>query len=64
MAHHIFRNRHIIVNLPVMHLELEPDEIGQDGRAACLCLNRRSILARLGGGDGEPADRDDQEVSA
>ena len=64
MAHHIFRNRHIIVNLPVMHLELEPDEIGQNGRAACLRLDRWSIFAGLGGGDWEPVDRDDQEFSA
>ena len=54
MAHHLFRNRHFIINLPVMHLELEPDEVGQDGRAACLRFNGRSILAGFWGDDWEP----------
>ena len=45
MPHHILRDRHIMVDLPVIHLELQSYEIRQDGRAACLCFNRWRALA-------------------
>ena len=52
VPHHIFRDRYIIIDLPIMHLELEPDEIGQDRRAARLRLYRGCTLAGFGD-DGE-----------
>lgn len=54
MPHHLLRDCHIIINLPIMHLELEPDEIGQDRRAPRLRFDGRGPLAWFGAHDGEP----------
>ena len=54
MPHHLLRDRHVIVYLPIVHLELEPDEVGQDGRAARLRFYRGGCaLAWFGADDGE-----------
>lgn len=53
MPHHLLRDRHVVVDLPVVHLEVQPDEVGQDGRAARLRFDGRGALARFGGFDGE-----------
>ena len=53
MPHHLLRDRHIVVYLPVVHLELEPDEVRQDGRAARLRLDGGRALAWFGADDGE-----------
>ena len=63
MPNHLLRDRHIIVNLPIVHLELEPDEVGQDRRAAGLRFDGARTLAGFRGDDGEAAIRDDQRVS-
>ncbi len=42
-----------MIHLPVMHLELEPDEMGQDRRGARLCFYRGGPLAWFGADDGE-----------
>ena len=44
VAHHVLRNRHVMVDLAVVHLKLQPDEIRQNGRAARLCLDGRRTL--------------------
>lgn len=41
-----------------MHLELEPDKVGQDGRAARLRFDGGGPLARFGPDDGEAVRRD------
>ena len=63
MPHHLFRDRYIGVNLPVVHLELEPDEVGQNCRAARLRFYRGCTLARFGGDDGEAVSRDWVRIS-
>ena len=64
MPHHILRNRHIVVYLPIMHLKLEPDEIWQDGGAARLRFDRDCTLARFGGNDWEARCGDGSEIRA
>lgn len=59
MPHHLLRDRHFIVDLPVVHLEPEPDEIGQDRRAARLRFDGGRALAWFRGHDGEAGGRDD-----
>lgn len=56
MPHHILRDRHLVVDLPVMHLELQPHEIRQDGGGSRLGFYRRCALARLRADDGESGD--------
>lgn len=63
MPHHLLRDRHIIVDLPIMHLELEPDEIRQDRRGARLRFYRGCSLARFGDDDGQTLGRDWLKVS-
>ena len=54
MSHHILGDGHVVVDLPVVHLELEPHEAGQDGGGARLRSDRRRrFLAGLGAYDGE-----------
>ena len=53
MPHHVLRDRHIMIHLPIMHLELESNEIGQDRCAARLRFDWRCTLAGLGGDDWE-----------
>ena len=48
MSHHILSDRHIVVDLPIVHLELEPDEVGQDGGAPRLRFDRDDTLAGFG----------------
>ncbi len=52
MPHHLLRDRHIVVYLPVVYLKFEPDEIGQNGGAACLRFDWGCSLAGFGGDDG------------
>lgn len=63
MPHHILRDRYICVNLPVVHLELEPDEVGQNRRAARLRFYWDRTLAGFGGDDGEAVGRNWPRVS-
>ena len=63
MPHHLLCDRYIGVNLPVVHLELEPDEVGQNRRAARLRFYRGCTLAGFGGDDGEAVGRDWARVS-
>ena len=63
MPHHLLRDRYIGVDLPVVHLEFEPDEVGQNRRAARLRFYRGYTLAGFGGDDGEAAGRDLATVS-
>lgn len=46
MSDHVLRDDDIVVYLPVMHLELQTDEIGQYCCGACLCLDRCRFLPR------------------
>ena len=63
MPHHLLRDRYIDVNLPVVHLELKPDKVGQNRRAARLRFNRGYTLAGFGGDDREAIGRDGARVS-
>ena len=56
MAHHLLRDSNISVNLPVMHLEFEPNEVRQDRCAARLGFYRGCTLAWFWGDDGESVD--------
>lgn len=48
MTHHVLRDNHIMIHLPIMDLELEPDEIRQDGCRTRLRLDRNNLLAHDG----------------
>ena len=63
MPYHLLRDYDIVVNLPIVHLELEPDEIGQDRGAARLRFDWGCTLAGFGGNDGEAVSRDWLRVS-
>ena len=63
MPHHLLRDRYIGVNLPIVHLELEPDEVGQNRRAARLRFYRGCTLAGFRGDDGEAVGRNWARVS-
>ena len=63
MPHHLLRDRYIGVDLPVVHLELEPDEVGQNCCAARLRFYRVCTLAGFGGDDGEAVGGDWARVS-
>jgi len=45
VSDHVLCYPHIVVDLAVVHLEDQADEIGQDGRAAGLRLDRGRALA-------------------
>ena len=64
MPYHLLRDCNIIVYLPVVHLELEPDKIGQDRGAARLRFDWGCTLARFGGDYWEAGGRDWLRVSA
>jgi hypothetical protein len=51
MPYHILRDGHIMINLPIVDLELQPYEVGQDGRGARLCLDGRRLLSGSGADD-------------
>ena len=53
VPHHLLRYSYIMIYLPIVHLELEPDKVGQDRRASRLGFNGRSPLAWFGADDGE-----------
>ena len=53
MPDHILSDRHLIVNLPVMHLELQPDKVREDGGGSRLCFYGRRALAWYWPDDGE-----------
>jgi hypothetical protein len=57
MTHHILSYPHIIVDLPIVHLEYQPDEVREDRGASCPCLDRRYPLACLWTNDWEAEDR-------
>lgn len=63
MPHHLLRDRHIIVDLPIMHLELEPDEIRQDRRAARLRFYWGCALASFGDDDWQTVGMDWLKIS-
>lgn len=56
MSHHILRNRHIVVHLSIVDLELQADEVWEDGRGAGLCADRVYLHAWDDLGDWEPAE--------
>lgn len=39
MSHHILRHRELMIDLAIVHLELEAHEVGQDGRGARMRLD-------------------------
>jgi hypothetical protein len=45
MPNHILRDQNIMINLPIIHLEFQPDEIRQDGCASGLRFDRGGFLA-------------------
>jgi hypothetical protein len=51
MPYHILCDGHIMINLPIVDLELQPYEVGQDGRGARLCLDGRRLLSGSGADD-------------
>lgn len=53
MPHHIFRNCHIIVDLPIVHLELQSHKIWKYCRSAGHGFNGRCPLAKDGAHDRE-----------
>ena len=63
MPHHLLRDRYIGVNLPVVHLEFEPDEVGQNRRAARLRFYWGCPLAGFGVDDGEAVGKDWARIS-
>lgn len=42
---HILGDGHVVVNFPIVHLELEAHKVWQYSRRAGLCFNRRHLLA-------------------
>lgn len=53
MAHHLLGNGHVMINLAVVHLELEADKVRQDGSRPRLCPNGRDPLSRFRAHDWE-----------
>lgn len=47
VSHHIFGDRHLVVDLAIVHRELETDEAGEDGGGSCLRLDRLGPLTGL-----------------
>ena len=52
MSDHVLGNCHVVVDLAIVHLELESYEARQNGGGAGLRSNRNEFLARLGSNDG------------
>ena len=52
MSHHVLRDRHLDIVLAIMDLELEADEIRQDGCGASLGADGKTSFAGLGARDG------------
>ena len=55
VSHHILRNRHIVVHLSIVHLELQTNEIWKDGGGAGLCADWVDFHTWDDLGDWEPA---------
>ena len=53
VADHVLGDLDLVVDLAVVHVELEPHEAGQDGRGPRLRLDRLHALAGPGPDDGE-----------
>ena len=53
MPYHLLRDRHFVIYLPIVHLELEPDEVGQDRRAARLRFDWGCAFTGFGHDDGK-----------
>lgn len=52
VAHHVLRDSDVVIDLPIVDLELQPHEVRQDGRRARLRLYRRRPLSRRAADDG------------
>ncbi len=53
MPDHILRDRHINIEPAIVHLELKPHEVRQDGRGSVLRLDRHDALAWFRADDGQ-----------
>lgn len=53
VPNHVLGDDNVVVYLAVVHLELEADEVGQDGGGARLRPDRLYLLAGLGTCDGK-----------
>lgn len=53
MSHHVLRYPHIGVALAVVYLKDQSNKVGEDGRGACLSLDRWYTLTSLGPDDGQ-----------
>lgn len=56
MAHHVLGDGHVVVDLAVVDLELEPYEVGQDGRGTGLRADWYDLLPGLWSDNGETGD--------
>ena len=54
VADHLLGDGHVVVHLAIVHLKFQPDEVGQNGRRACLCPDRWGFLPCYGTCDGKP----------
>ena len=48
MSHHIFCNRHIVVDFAIVDLKLEADEVGQDRSCSSHCFDGLDWFTGLG----------------
>jgi hypothetical protein len=62
MPDHVLGDGHVVVHLAIVHLELEADEVGQDGGGARLRPDRLELLARRGPCDGETTLRSSESL--
>jgi hypothetical protein len=58
MSHHVFCDDHIVIDLSIVHRELESNEAGQDGRRASLRPDRLDPFPGRGTDDWETATRE------
>lgn len=56
MPNHILRDRHVMIDLPIMHLEFQAHKIRQDGCGAGLGFDGGCALAWWRSDDGEAVD--------
>lgn len=61
MSDHVFTNRHLVVVLAIMNLELEADKVGQNCCRSSLCSYRRDFVASLFGPNNGEAMRNVRE---
>ena len=55
VADHLLRDGHVVIHLAVVHLELQADEVRQNGRGPRLRPDRWDLLSWGWACDGEPA---------